>query len=1079
MASQCPFCNGPFPTSRSLSGHIPSCAKKCRALALDHGMKREQVSQNKPTLRMQTLTTAQMSTMLQQQCAAPSTTGAAYNVMLQAQTQHNEQYAENVRNIGNGDDMRQPDDNITDSNEDIDFTSSDANNNNTDDFKIGQVDVATLGTVYDVDNLEIRNDQMYRNYNDIFSNTDDETNENDMHTGHAATTNGFHNNFTNVNGVKFDCEGTPPAMAAGVHLMFILAKHSADVGLYNDLVDFIDHQTALGFNFSKQRLPKKDSLLSKCTSMFNLQGLQPVMMPVRVQSCVTRQVHVPVFDLRVVLQKMLQNPSLMNTSNFAADLDIFTGKPIGERHWTHVSEIHTAQAWEPARARHCGDHPQCFPCGLVFFYDKSHYDRHGALALAPFMITCSFFSTEARGKPEFWEVLGYVPNLRLGVSADDPATSAQKLQDEHACISEIIKQLGDIQKEGGIPMMVMGRNVVVRPWIHFGVGDTEGNNGLTGHYNNSGNQKIKCGYRDCLCPPRDLGNSSPECVYITRALVLERQAQGGVALKAISKHPIRNAFDNANIPMSCPTYGIYKSTPPEVLHTLDSGLIEYALQVFANYFDGKAKERDTLHRIHIAMCKHIKMQSEHDLPRPSTRNGITETTKQQAAEHVGNFFMILCSSYTTFGRDTIEPNLPPGVTMTRFRKCIIRILATRQWLLANSIPRSELDPVRDIITKAIDELKACFPRNTGNEWTLSKVHGFTKFVEYIIRFGVPLNFFGGYGESHLKSKFKHPAKNTQKRPALFAQQTSNCLYTSLVVHHSFECLQQQLKFDFERITDQDETSARQGMHIATFGPRNRHGQYERQLDWKDKGKMEKEVTATGKRKTISGSAMVPIDDLFWHTLNTFVTSTGHRDEFQVCGFTSVRIQNRDTAEIGESSIYRVSACYRGEPRNDWCMVMSHAYTEEARDDFDGWANTCPGRLHGFFRFITPGTPTPKLLERYSVDQIRRTKMEDQTLYAVLHCASTFVTWREMEMNFVVDFALGHIKQSVYILSVDRITDPLFVYHKLGAPNNEFFCVLPKRYWKYNLHYDLISTTQSKHEPSSGRSHKHINALFLS
>ena len=105
-----------------------------------------------------------MSTMLQQQCAAPSTTGAAYNVMLQAQTQHNEQYAENVRNIGNGDDMRQPDDNSTDSNEDIDFTSSDANNNNTDDFKIGQVDVATLGTVYDVDNLEIRNDQMYRNY---------------------------------------------------------------------------------------------------------------------------------------------------------------------------------------------------------------------------------------------------------------------------------------------------------------------------------------------------------------------------------------------------------------------------------------------------------------------------------------------------------------------------------------------------------------------------------------------------------------------------------------------------------------------------------------------------------------------------------------------------------------------------------------------------------------------------------------------------------------------------------------------------------------------------------------------------
>lgn len=135
MASQCPFCKVSFLNDRSLSGHMSSCVKKCRAVALDHGMKREQVSQNKSITRMQTLTTTQMSTMLQQLCAAPSTTGEAYNVMLQAQTEHNEKYAENVRNIGNGEAMRQHDDSSTDSSkeEDIDFTSSDTHNN-TDDF---------------------------------------------------------------------------------------------------------------------------------------------------------------------------------------------------------------------------------------------------------------------------------------------------------------------------------------------------------------------------------------------------------------------------------------------------------------------------------------------------------------------------------------------------------------------------------------------------------------------------------------------------------------------------------------------------------------------------------------------------------------------------------------------------------------------------------------------------------------------------------------------------------------------------------------------------------------------------------
>ena len=1061
--------------------------KKCLAVTLDHQMKREPTVHHKPMVRKQTLTTTQMSKKLEKHCTAPSTTGEAYHLMLQAQERHNDEYTENIRIIGNRKDETSPlDDGSSHSGgTDVDFMNNDTDN----DVKVEHINIDT--DVNMIDHVEVSTDQMYRNYNDIFvSNNDDDdddddddndTTQNEMYTGHEKQPNTFtvnppntFTNFTNVNGVNFDCDETSPALAAGVHLMYILKQHSSDVGLYNDIVDFINHQTALGFNFSTQQLPKKDSLLSTCKSLFNLKGLQPAMMPVRVQSCATRLVHVPVFDLRVVLQKMLQNPLIMRTENFATDLDIFTGEPIGQRHTTHISEIHTAAAWEPARKRHCGDNPLYMPIGLVFFYDKSHYDRHGALALAPFMVTCSLFSTKARGKPEFWEVLGYVPNLRLGVSADDPATSAQKLQDEHACISVIIKQLGDIQKEGGIPMIVMGKNVIVRPWIHFGVGDTEGNNGLTGHYNNSGNKKMKCGYRDCLCPPVKLGDSAPDCVYITRAFVLEKQAQGGDALKAISKHPISNAFDNANIPMCCPTYGIYKSTPPEVLHTLDSGLIEYALQVFANYFEGKARERDILHRIHIAMCTHTKLQSEKDMPRPSTRNGITETTKQQASEHVGNFFMILCSSHTNLGKQTIEPNLPKGVTMTRFRKCIVRLLSTRQWLLAESIPRSELEPVRSIITKAIDELKLCFPRTTGNAWTLSKVHGFTKFVEYILRFGVPLNFFGGYGESHLKSKFKHPAKNTQKRAGQFAKQVSTCLYTSLVVDHSFHSLQQQLKFDYERITGQEVC---RGEHTVTFGRRNHHGQYSRELDWKDKGKMETEVTATGKRKKIAGSAMVPIDDLFWHTLNTFVSSHGHHEEFQVSGFTSVQIRNRDTAEIGESSIYRVSSNFRGEARNDWCMVMSHKHTEQHSVNFDGWANTCPGRLHGLFRFITPGTPTPKLLESYSRQQIRREKMVDQTLYAVLHCAARCVTWRDLERDFVVDFTLGPLQKDVYILSVDRITDPLFVYHKLGAPNNEFFCVLPKRYWKYNLHYDIIGTKKSKEEPPSGRSHKHINAIL--
>ncbi len=51
-------------------------------------------------------------------------------------------------------------------------------------------------------------------------------------------------------------------------------------------------------------------------------------------------------------------------------------------------------------------------------------------------------------------------------------------------------------------------------WIHFFIGDTEGNNKWLGQY--PGNKEgVKRPYRDCKCTYHQLSNPNPTCEYIT------------------------------------------------------------------------------------------------------------------------------------------------------------------------------------------------------------------------------------------------------------------------------------------------------------------------------------------------------------------------------------------------------------------------------------------------------------------------------------------------------------------------------------------------------------------------------------
>ena len=292
-----------------------------------------------------------------------------------------------------------------------------------------------------------------------------------------------------------------------------------------------------------------------------------------------------VFDMMQVLMNMLEDGHLVNKDTIAVGYDIWTGKAEPSNQY---SEIHTGDLWEPARARFIGDDTEKFPMPLTVFYDKTQTCSKGTLSVAPFMVTFTFLNRTTRRKTYATFPIGLVPNLKLGKSSDNKELSTQdtlsqeSVLDEHNCLYAILEGMIENAKNEGEYRMVFGKKKKCVVWIHFIIGDIEGNNRLAGAYacNTSAVQKP---YRCCKC--RDLDNTDIQCEWVTTEEVSMYKA--GVKeftskskriqhMQVISRHPVRLVFERG-VPISDMVHGINFICPPKLLHTIGVGVCPYVI----------------------------------------------------------------------------------------------------------------------------------------------------------------------------------------------------------------------------------------------------------------------------------------------------------------------------------------------------------------------------------------------------------------------------------------------------------------------------------------------------------------------
>jgi hypothetical protein len=130
------------------------------------------------------------------------------------------------------------------------------------------------------------------------------------------------------------------------------------------------------------------------------------------------------------------------------------------------------------------------PVGLIIFGDKSHTDLQGSLALSPIIFTLTLFNRISQNNTHFWRPLAYIPNLGYGNNKAKKTNTRDEIQDKHTCLSTAFKSLREIHRIGGFQATVSSRDVKVKVWIHFFIGDTEGNNKWLRYY--PGNRKQIC-----------------------------------------------------------------------------------------------------------------------------------------------------------------------------------------------------------------------------------------------------------------------------------------------------------------------------------------------------------------------------------------------------------------------------------------------------------------------------------------------------------------------------------------------------------------------------------------------------------
>ena len=379
---------------------------------------------------------------------------------------------------------------------------------------------------------------------------------------------------------------------------------------------------------------------------------------------------------------------------------------------------------------------------------------------------------------------------------------ARRLNEYHLQIDCILLESGflDLQQTGlkwNLNFRGKSFPAVLHPYIPFIIGDTEGHDGLCGHFK-SRTAGVAQLCRACECPTLLSGYSKARNFPHRKPHIINKlvRDQNTSALKAMSKQYLKNAFDNVRFGLHNDR-GIFGACPGEILHLI---LIGWFKNVVDSFFiqigkdSDKARQYDTLLQ-DINQC--LSRQSDHDVPSTNTRKGFSSTANIPGHEYAGCLFVMLISFYTSrfqeifrlsrasAKQDEKDKTLSNPGFVEDWKTLLSSLLEWHSWLKQPEIRRSSVVKSVYATSRLMRLLRFVAPRLSGKMYSNTiKTHLVLHIHEDILNFGVPEVMNSSYAESGHISICKDTTRNTQKRSQTFTVQAAMRYEENLAIHQA-------------------------------------------------------------------------------------------------------------------------------------------------------------------------------------------------------------------------------------------------------------------------------------------------------
>ena len=599
---------------------------------------------------------------------------------------------------------------------------------------------------------------------------------------------------------------------------------------------------AMGFNFTPHTTSRKSNLNWMQKMVVNTDDFFHRSTKVILNDNMT--IDVMHYDFVAQLLRLLQSNRLMVQENLLISVDdpsamyVPDDGCIGEA----LSGSAYREIYQRAHTMHCGNLP-LLVVPICLWGDTTHIDSAGRFKLEPWSFCPLIFKQNVRRNHDFWGMLGFVKNLNTTTAQKRMHKKGDTMRMYHKQLSVILESLHNCEERLKNVPLPLGPNKyqafdIVCSVLYI-IADTEGADKICGRYG-SHHLDVKRHCRMCDVNAVDLDNERCKYTYL-KFCDLHQIAMHGTEQerKEHSQHKVFNAF--YHVSFGGQPNGLLGCTPPDILHVIRKGIVEWSVKTVLHYLSDSDKARLD----YMATSFHYKHRQQHryNFPKTNFASGFTNLSNVKASEWIGMLYLFVILSQTPVGWFIINDALTKGGNgeLRDVLSVFETILCFDAWINQNTFwsyddNAAYKHSATQSIQKLMKQIKKWLPdpqRSQG--WKNPKFHLLLHFVDMIERFGAPKNYDSQGPEHNHKYHAKQPGRRSQKthNASDFEEQVARRISEAMIINElNVAVMSKNIDIEEESVDSNDLQESTKNATFATAIKNEEDDSYE--VKWKAK-----------------------------------------------------------------------------------------------------------------------------------------------------------------------------------------------------------------------------------------------------